>query len=116
MNVPEIYGDFHKLDDESRIMLTTLGTSRDLAKLGIQLKDGMSVVIYMDDADDAGHPDDLMADAIIRYNKQEKCWVAEVDWDKVCNRSEREQPKRRGPVNGLKNGSKKAVRKKRTAS
>ena len=25
MKLPEIYGDFHKLDDENRICLTTVG-------------------------------------------------------------------------------------------
>jgi hypothetical protein len=113
MKTPEIYGDFHNLDDDNRIRLTTFGTSRDLARLGLQLKDGMAVIVYMDDADDAGTRDDLMADAIIRYNKKEKCWVADLDWDKVCNRSEREKPKRRGRVHVMKNGAATTAKKKR---
>jgi hypothetical protein len=94
MRLPEIYGDFHKLDDENRICLTTVGSRRDFAALNIEPRDGLRVTIYMDDADDAGNPDDLMADAVIRYNKKEKCWVAEIDWSKVQNRSERTAHKR----------------------
>jgi hypothetical protein len=101
MKIPEIYGDYHNLDEENRIRLTTVGTRRDLAKHGIELKEGLRVTVYMDDADDAGNRDDLMADAVVRYNEKEACWVAEIDWSKVQNRSER---KNAIAALGVKNG------------
>ena len=36
-----VYADFHNLDDQNRIRLTCAGTKDDLARLGIDLKDGM---------------------------------------------------------------------------
>lgn len=98
MKLPEIYGDFNNLDDHNRIRLTTLGSVTAIARLGIQLRDGLELTITMDDADDAGNPDDLTADAVIRYNDEEKCWVAQIDWDQVKNRSEREQGREESAV------------------
>ena len=108
MSVPEIYADYHDVDDDNCVRLTKVGTRRDLAKHGIELQDGLKITVYMDDADDAGNRDDLMADAVVRYNSRDKCWVAAIDWDEVKNRSEREREKL-----GSKNGAARAGRKKR---
>ena len=86
--VPRIYGDFHDLDDENRIRLNKLGTIQDLARLGIQLVDGMAATFYMDDADDAGNSDDIMVDGTAHYSSRDKCWVAAVDWEKVYHASD----------------------------
>ena len=86
--LPKIYGDFHKLDDENRIVLTTHGTAKDLARLNIQLSEGMPLTFYMDDADDEGNSDDIMVDGVARYSATDKCWVAVVDWDDVYHASE----------------------------
>jgi hypothetical protein len=66
------------------------GQSQIITRLGIQLRDGLNLTVRADDADDSGNPDDLMADAVIRYNEDDKCWVAQVKWEEVKNRSERE--------------------------
>ena len=105
MKTPEIYADYHDVDDENRVFLTKVGTRQDLAKHGIELKEGLRVTIYMDDADDDGNSDDLMADAIVRYNEKKKCWVAQIDWSKVQNRSEREKALVRKSSHRVKNGA-----------
>lgn len=115
MKLPEIYADFNNLDDEGRIRLTTLGSVTDIARLGIQLRDGLELTLATDDADDAGNRDDLMADAVVRYNRKDKCWVAEIDWDEVKNRSERERL-RHVESGRSKNGKAKVVKKKRLAA
>ena len=111
MNLPEIYADFNNLDGENRLRLTTLGSLNDLARQGIQLKGGLALTVTTDDADDDGNSDDLMADAVIHFNAKEKCWVAQIDWSKVQNRSEREKTRGRKRAPGLKNGAAAAGRK-----
>jgi hypothetical protein len=111
----EIYGDFNNLDDENRIRLTTLGSLSDIARLGIQLREGLALTITADDADDDGNPDDLMADGIIRYNEKEKCWVAQIDWSKVHNRSERETARSAKGSLGFRNGSAPRAKKPKSA-
>jgi len=55
MKSPEIYGDFNNLDGQNRIRLTTLGSLSDIARQGIQLRDGLALIVTTDDADDEGN-------------------------------------------------------------
>jgi hypothetical protein len=95
--LPKIYADFHKLDDENRILLTTRGTHDDLERLGIELREGLAATFYMDDADDAGNSDDIMVDGTAHYSETDKCWVAAVDWETTYHASDMAQ---RAATNG----------------
>ncbi len=86
--LPKIYADFHNLDDQNRIRLTTAGTLEDLQRLGIDLVEGMSLTFYMDDADDLGNPDDIMVDGTVHFSEAEKCWSASVYWSGVYHASD----------------------------
>jgi hypothetical protein len=88
MPVPKLYADFQNLDDNNRIRLTCAGTLADLSRQQIELAEGMAVTLYTDDADDAGQPDEMLADGVVRYHGEEKCWVAEVDWSALRHRSD----------------------------
>jgi hypothetical protein len=77
---PASNADFQNLDDENRLRLTCAGTRRDLERQGIQLRQGMSLTLYTDDANDQGEPDELMTEGTVQYNEAEKCWVAAIDW------------------------------------
>jgi hypothetical protein len=85
---PRVYADLQNLDDENRLRLVCAGTRRDLERQQIQLREGLTLTLYTDDADDAGQPDELFADGIVQYNEQEKCWVAAIDWQVIRHRSE----------------------------
>jgi hypothetical protein len=88
MNTPRVYADFQNLDDENRLRLTCAGTLRDLERHKIELRPGMTLHLYTDDATDDGQPDELIADGIVSYDAAEKCWVAAIDWNAVRNRSQ----------------------------
>jgi hypothetical protein len=88
MDTPRVYADFQNLDDDNRLRLTCAGTRRDLQRQGLQLREGMGLTLYTDDANDDGQPDELLADGIVHYNDLEKCWVAAIDWSKVRHASE----------------------------
>ncbi|MGH7201129.1 MAG: hypothetical protein ACREJB_11025 [Planctomycetaceae bacterium] len=87
--MPRIYADFQNLDDSNRIRLTCAGTREDLARQGVQLRDGLNLTLYTDDEDDAGRPDELLVDGTVQYNDTEKCWVAAVNWNHLVHASER---------------------------
>src|SRR5262249_17228491 len=91
---PRVYADFQNLDDENRLRLVCAGTRRDLERQRIELHEGMALTLYTDDADDVGRPDELLADGVVQYNEQEKCWVAAIDWQAIRHLSE--QAKGRG--------------------
>lgn len=88
MPLPRVYVDFHNLDEFNCIRLTCTGTIADLERLGIRLHEGLALRLYTDDADDNGNPDDLFADAIVQFNKEEQCWVAAIDWRALHHASE----------------------------
>jgi hypothetical protein len=85
---PRVYADFQNLDDENRLRLTCAGTRRDLERQGIELRQGMALTLYADDADDQGRPDELRTDGIVQYNEAVKCWVAAIDWRALRHASE----------------------------
>jgi hypothetical protein len=80
MPAPRIYADFHNLDDSNRLRLTCAGTAEDLSRQGIELREGLPLTFYMDDADDQGQADDLLVEGITHYDQEAGCWVAAVDW------------------------------------
>ena len=88
MPTPKIYADFQNLDDFNRLRLTCAGTTEDLDRQKLQLREGMVLTFYMDDADEQGRPDELTAEGVVHYNKDEECWVAAIDWSAIHHASE----------------------------
>lgn len=72
---PTLYADFNNADRQGRLRLTCRGTLRDLAQLGLTLRDGLSIL--------AADYEGLEADAIVGYSMDEACWVAAIDWDRI---------------------------------
>lgn len=83
-----IYADFQKTDDHGRLVLSTRGTRHDLERAGIELQEGLMLTFYMDDADDEGNPDPIVAEGTVRFDDSIRQWVAEIDWDAVRNESQ----------------------------
>jgi hypothetical protein len=101
MDTPRVYADFQNLDDSNRLRLTCSGTAQDLARQGIDLREGLALTFYMDDADDEGRPDELRADGVVSYSAAEQCWVADVDWSAVRHASDERRPDMNGvPARG----------------
>jgi hypothetical protein len=88
MATPRVYADFQNLDDDNRLRLTCAGTRRDLERQGIELREGMTLTLYADDANDAGQPDELLADGVVHYDEAAQCWVAAIDWKAIRHASE----------------------------
>jgi glycerophosphoryl diester phosphodiesterase len=71
---PRIWVDFAKMDRHGRLKLTIVGARRDIARLPVEIHDGMEIV---------GHDDELIVEATVRYNSEENYWVAEFDPDAI---------------------------------
>jgi hypothetical protein len=91
MSQRKIYADFHNLDDSNRLRLTCAGTREDLERQGIELREGLVLTFYMDDADDRGEPDELLAEGVVQYDERQSTWVASVDWAAVRHASDEEE-------------------------
>jgi hypothetical protein len=88
--IPRVYADFQNLDDANRLRLTCSGTIQDLTRQGIQLREGLVVTFYTDDADDQGRPDELRVDGTVHFDSENQCWVAAVDWSALRHASDEE--------------------------
>ena len=95
---PKVYADFQNLDDDNRLRLSCAGTQQDLARQGIELREGLVLTLSMDDADDQGQPDELRAEGVVQFNEQERCWVAAIDWSALRHASEERPPDTNGPT------------------
>lgn len=96
MSTLRIYADFQNLDD-NRLRLTCAGTIEDLAQQGIELREGLALTFYMDDADDSGRSDPLLAEGIVHYQEEERTWVASIDWSALRHASDETNQKANGP-------------------
>ncbi len=83
-----VYADFQNLDDSSRLRLTSAGTTRDLERSGLRLREGLVLTLSTDDEDDAGNPDGLRAEGVVHYDREGRCWVASIDWDALRHASD----------------------------
>ena len=63
-----------------------------MARQGVQLQDGLVLTLYMDDADDKGRPDELLADGVVHFNESERRWVAAIDWSAIRHASQEKSP------------------------
>ena len=85
---PKIYADFHNADAQGRLRLNCVGTTEDLARQAITLRDGMPLTLYSDDVDEHGRLDELLVDGIVSFSKEENCWVATIDRSAACHASD----------------------------
>lgn len=88
MALPLVYADFNNLDDSNRLKLDRAGTIAALSEMELQLAEGLPLTLYMDDADDEGRSDRLLAEGIVHFNREEGCWVAAIDWDAIRHESD----------------------------
>ena len=101
MSAPRVYADFQNLDDENRVRLDRVGTLQDLRDQGIELREGLVLLLYTDDGDDEGNPDELRVDGVVRFDAKTQTWVAEVDWIATRHASD----DARGAGEGSRNGA-----------
>jgi len=74
MVAPSIFADFMNADPEGRVRLICVGTTEDLARLGVRLENGLHVTL---------HDEELEADGEVVYSENEHIWVAKIDWDAI---------------------------------
>jgi hypothetical protein len=85
---PKIYADFHNADAHGRLRLDCIGTVEDLAEQHVELHEGLLLTLYADDLDDKGQLDELLVNGVVSSAKDERCWVAAIDWNAIRHASD----------------------------
>ena len=74
MSQPAIFADFNNADPRGGVRLNTIGTIEDLSRQGIQLREGMKLIL---------HDDDLEADGEAHFSTKENTWIAMINWQAI---------------------------------
>ena len=74
MNKLRVFADFHNADVQGRVRLSCVGTTADLKRQGIVLREGQSLIIYSEE---------LEVEGIVHYSEKEKLWTAIIDWNAI---------------------------------
>jgi hypothetical protein len=69
-----IYTDFNNADSRGRLRLNCIGAIEDLSRQGVQLREGLQLIL---------HDEELEADGEARFSSEEQIWVAVVNWQLV---------------------------------
>ena len=69
-----IYADFNNADTSGRLRLNCDGTFRDLGEQNVELREGMSLLVY---------DDELEADGTAHFSTEEQIWVVTIDWKAI---------------------------------
>jgi hypothetical protein len=89
---PKVYADFHNADAQGRLRLNCIGTTEDLARQAITLRDGMPLTLFADDVGEDGQLDELLVDGIAKFSAEENCWVAAINWSAIRHASNDQAP------------------------
>ncbi len=76
---PPISIDFMARDWDGNLLLDRPGTVKDLERWGIELADGMKLVLFDTDGSERQIPDDLVGIGVAMFDPEEGRWVA-TDW------------------------------------
>lgn len=80
MNKPRIYVDFNEMIENDLVLLSKEDYKNDSEGNVVNLYEGLHVYIYMDDQDELGNSDNLVASGIIERNKIKGGWGAIAKW------------------------------------
>ncbi len=73
--LPEIFADFNNADCRGRLRLSCHGTEVDLRRLGLQLEEGMEILV--------SDRDSLSAVGTVEWSCEEGIWVATIDRNEI---------------------------------
>ncbi len=92
MNESKIQIDFNAMIDCDLVLLSKTDFKKDAIGNTIELKEGMKICVYMDDEDEFGKPDNLIAYGTVEENNSgafKTCkWNIRIDKNGIRHESE----------------------------
>lgn len=79
MHLPEIYVDFNEMLAPDLVLLSAEDSKTATTGEQISLRAGLQVAVFMDDFDDEGNRDDLIAFGVVEANTSVG-WAEHVKW------------------------------------
>lgn len=93
MDRPRLYVDFNEMLEPDLVLLSQTDTKVDSSGATIALSEGLRVHVYMDDVDDEGRPDNLVASGLVERHPgtgfgQAARWCCRIDAAGIRHESE----------------------------
>jgi len=79
MATPMFYVDFNEMLEPNLVLLSAGDTRAATDGSIVTLSDGIEVTLYMDDSDQHGNPDHLIAAGVVEASLSSE-WAAHVKW------------------------------------
>lgn len=79
MERPRLYVDFNEMLEPELVLLSAGDTKADVNGNLVLLKEGLEIIVFMDDVDENGSPDHLVAAGVVESNSTEG-WGHYVKW------------------------------------
>ena len=79
MDRPRLYVDFNEMIEENLVLLSKEDEKIDSGGAVVKLTEGLRVYVYMDDIDENGKPDNLLAEGVAERNTRGG-WSAAAKW------------------------------------
>lgn len=79
MTKPQLYVDFNEMVEPDLVLLTKTNIKIDNNGKEIKLFSGLKILVYMDDLNDNGEIENLIAEGVVEENKS-LGWSSHVKW------------------------------------
>lgn len=87
MTEPRIYVDFNEMLDTDLVLLSKSDLKLDSQGNEVRFKEGDVIKVYMDDIDENGQEDYLIAEGIVERNTKKEGWGAIAKWNCRINKN-----------------------------
>lgn len=70
----KIYADFNSTNEDDKVRLNTVGSIKDIEQYEGLLKNGMKVILYMEE---------IEVEALLEFNETIEIWLGVPDWSTI---------------------------------
>jgi hypothetical protein len=79
MTKPVFYVDFNEMLESDLVLLSATDIKVDLDGKSVHLNEGLEITVFMEDENEQGHPDNLVATGTVEVNDG-LGWSSHVKW------------------------------------
>jgi hypothetical protein len=83
----KLWVDFQN-SSKKGVRLLCKGTLDEIERNNVVLSNGLKLLLWTEDEDEKGNPDNLVVEAIVEFDEDENCWVAVYEGKTIKHESE----------------------------
>lgn len=80
MQKPMLHVDFNEMLESNLVLLSPADEKADVHGKSVLLREGLEVMVWMEDTDNTGNADNLVANGVVELNRSTASWAVHVKW------------------------------------